>query len=295
MSPWLILLTAVIFAVLNNLFLHKFGNRDIKNTGDILLFNSMISLIWAVIMLVWGIAESGRFVFPSGGAVLYGILYGINLSFFLLFKMQSLATGPVSITSLIASCSFIVPTIFSVFYNSEKVGIIQLLGMAVMLAALFMCMDRRDKSISSNKQWKIFVLMFFCAGGMIGIINKLFQASDAKTEINSMMLVASIVSAIVLAAEGFAMSGLQKTGLPKIYKSGIFYILICGIVSCVYNRLNVYLAGVMPGALLFPISNGSLIFLNTLTGVFIFKEKLSKIQIAGIIVGFLSIIMIGCF
>ena len=292
---WFILITAILFSNLNYIFLHQFGNRDIKTTSDILLFNSMISLIWVVIIFVWSIMENGRFMMPSTGAIFFGVLYGLNLSVFLLFKMLSLTSGPVSITSLIASCSFIIATIFSVIYNNESVNVIEILGMIVMLLSLFLCMDRKNKSLFATKNWKYYIIIFFFAGGMIGIINKLFQASNAKTELNSMLLVASFVSAFVLAVMGFVLGSIKKTGAPKIYKSGVFYIIACGLVSCIYNRLNVYLAGVMDGALLFPISNGSLLLLNYLTGVFLFKEKLSKIQITGMVIGFISIIMIGCF
>ena len=295
MNMWIILLIAIIFSNLNYVFLHKFGNRDIKNIGDILLFNSMISLIWAVIIFIISISGNNGFVMPSAGAIFYGTLYGLNLSVFLLFKMLSLTSGPISITSLIASGSFIVATIFSVIYNNELVSVIKIIGMAVLLFSFFLCMDRKNKNLVATKKWKYYVTIFFFAGGMIGIINKLFQSSDAKTELDSMLLVASIVSTVVLAAMAFILGGVKKTGIPKIYKSGVVYIIACGLVSCIYNRLNVYLAGVMDGALLFPLSNGTLLLLNNVTGILLFKEKLSKIQIVGMIIGFLSIIMIGCF
>jgi len=294
MNMWIILVIAIVFANLNYIFLNQFGKKCVKNTGNRLLFNSMISLIWTVIIFVWGIAEKGKFLMPSTGAIFFGVLYGLNLSVFLLFKMESLSSGPVSITSLIASCSFIIATIFSIIYNKETVNIVEVIGMVVMLLSLFMCMDRKNKNLIATKKWKFYVTIFFFAGGMIGIINKLFQTSNAKTELDSMLLVASLVSAFVLAVMGFVLGGIKKSGAPRIYKSDIFYIFACGLVSCVYNRLNVHLAGVMDGALLFPISNGSLLLLNSLTGVFLFKEKLSKIQIFGIVVGFSSIIMLAC-
>ncbi len=295
MNMWFILMIAIVFSNFNYLFLHQFKNRDIKNTGDILLFNSMISLIWAVILFVWGICENGRFVIPSADAILFGVLYGLNLSVFLLFKMLSLTSGPVSVTSMIASCSFIIATVFSILYNKESVSSIKVIGMVMMLISLFLCVDRKNKNLLASKNWKYYVTIFFFAGGMIGIINKLFQASDAKNELDSMLLTASLVSALVLAVMAVVLDRIQKTGAPKIYRSGIGFILACGVVSCVYNRLNVYLAGVMDGALLFPISNGSLLLLNDLTGVFLFKEKLSKIQIFGMIVAFFSMVLIGCF
>lgn len=173
-NMWFILITAIVFSNLNYIFLHQFGNRDIKTTSDILLFNSMISLIWFVIIFVWGIMENGRFMMPSTGAIFFGVLYGLNLSVFLLFKMLSLTSGPVSITSLIASCSFIIATIFSVIYNNESVNVIEILGMIVMLLSLFLCMDRKNKSLFATKNWKYYIIIFFFAGGMIGYGNWIY-------------------------------------------------------------------------------------------------------------------------
>ena len=135
----------------------------------------MISLIWAVIIFIISIKGNGGFVMPSTEAIFYGTLYGINLSVFLLFKMLSLTTGPISITSLIASGSFIVATIFSVIYNNESVNAVKIIGMVVLLFSFFLCMDRKNNTLVATKNWKYYVTIFFFAGGMIGIINKLFQ------------------------------------------------------------------------------------------------------------------------
>lgn len=85
----------------------------------------------------------------------------------------------------------------------------------------------------------------------------------------------------------------KETGLT--YSMGETGVYRPASIFCRQKNANGEFGDMVYGALLFPISNGSLLLLNYLTGVFLFKEKLSKIQITGMVIGFISIIMIGCF
>lgn len=292
---YLILAISVTFAVANNFFLRKFNNRDINNVGDSLAFNSGISVIWVMIILIWGLISNGGWLTPSPMAAFYGVLYGLNLSMFLLFKCQSIVSGPVSLSSLIGACGFIIATVFSALYNHERMGIIQILGMCLMIVSIYMCINPEKSKMKLTTRWKVYAFIFFCAGGMIGVINKLFQASAAKEEIDSMMFVASVTSAVILIVVGVLINKVVGKPAPKVSVGNYKFIGVCGFVSCVYNRLNVYLAGVLPGVILFPVSNGCLIFASSILGVLVFGEKLSTNQKIGILLGFISIILIGCF
>ncbi|MBP5661674.1 MAG: hypothetical protein J6X30_00790 [Clostridia bacterium] len=263
--------------------------------GDSLVFNAGISVIWVAIIFIWGLISNKGWFFPTSTATFYGVLYGLNLSMFLLFKCQSFVSGPVSLSALIGSCGFIIATIFSTIYNKESMGVIQIIGMCLMIASIYMCINPKKSGMKLTTQWKIYAFLFFCTGGMIGVINKLFQSSSAKEEIDSMMLVASITSAVVLTVVGFGLNKAFKKPAPKISVRNFSFVGACGVVSCVYNRLNVFLAGALPGVILFPVSNGCLIFASSILGVLFFKEKLSVSQKLGIVFGFISIILIGCF
>lgn len=291
---YFILAISVSFAVANNFFLRRFNNRDIKNIGDSLAFNSGISIIWGGIILICGMVSNGGWLIPSTMAAFYGVLYGLNLSMFLLFKCQSIVFGPLSLSSLIGACGFIIATIFSAIYNREQMGFLQILGMCLMVVSIYMCINPEKSKMKLTTRWKVYAFFFFCSGGMIGVINKLFQASAAKEETDAMMLVASLTSAVILSVVGLLINKVTGEPVPKVSYRNIKYIGLCGFVSCIYNRLNVYLAGVLPGMILFPVSNGCLIFASSILGVLFFGEKLSANQKFGIMLGFISVVLIGC-
>ena len=114
-----------------------------------------------------------------------------------------------------------------------------------------------------------------------------------------MLLIASVTAAVcylLLFLTGSFRTSKREPLLPylKAYlPKSLPYILICGLVSCCYQRLNLDLAGKLPSVLFFPVFNGGVILLSSVTGWVFFREKLTKLQIFGLISGFISILVIG--
>ncbi len=290
MFTYILLFIAVSFTVINACILHKFANRDIRNMGDTFFFNGGISIMWIVILAVFS-ALSGDFVI-SPGSMFYGSIYGIIICSFLLFKNLSLTSGPVSLTTLIGSCPFILTTLFGVIFMNQDINAMQILGIALIIISLILCISPKKGEKISIK-WLTFCSIFFLAGGGVGILYMLFGASDAAKEINGMMFCAACVATALYFAVGFIINIIGKKPCPKIHKSGIPFILLCGIASCTYMRMNLYLSTVIPSLVFFPLSNSSVVILSTLSGVLLFKEKLSKLQILGMIIGLAALVITG--
>lgn len=289
---YLLMTVSIFFAALNSLILRKFKNRTFSTSGDVFFFNGAISIIWIIIMLLWTVF-SDDFVF-SLPAIFFGIIYGIILCMFLYFKTKSLASGPVSLTTLIGSCAFIIATGFGVIYNNETVSIPQAIGMVLILVSLIMCIFPQKSGEKLTLKWFFFCFMFFLAGGFVGIFYKVFGKSSAKEQVNLMMLCASVTSAILFFLSGILINGIKKEPFPKIKKEALLFILLSGIAGCVYIRLNVSLSKVIPSAIFFPVSNGAMVIISTFAGGILFKEKLNKLQAAGICLGLFAIIINGC-
>lgn len=283
---------SIIFSVINACLLHKFGNKDMNTPGDLFFFNGGISIIWMIILSVWFLAEGGTKITPT--ALIFGVIYGVILCTFLFFKMQSMAEGPVSLSTLIGSCAFVIATWFGVFYVPENISILQIFGQVLLLVSLILCVNPKKSGEKLTAKWFLYSLCFFLAGGAVGIIYKVFAKSDAAGEYNGMMLTASVVSAVLFFIFGLAVNVFSKKSFPKIRKSALIYIVLCGIVSSVYIRLNLSLSAVIPSAVFFPVSNGAMVILSTVTGKLFFSEKLNKMQITGILVGLVAIVITGC-
>jgi len=123
---YMLMTVAILFTATSSCILHKFNNKGIETTGDLFFFNSGISLIWTLIMTGWFFASGEVAISPA--ALLFGTIYGILLCAFLYFKTTALTTGPVSLTTLISCCAFVIATGFGVVYANETVNVFQIIG-----------------------------------------------------------------------------------------------------------------------------------------------------------------------
>ena len=171
---------------------------------------------------------------------------------------------------------------------------VQYMGTALLIVSLILCINPKKSGEKLTLKWFAYAFAFFVAGGFLGIINKMFGKSDVSTEVNAMMLTASVVTAVLFAVVGFLFNKAAGKPNPKIRKGAWFYVIVCGIASCLYQRLNVMLAKEILSVIFFPVSNGSMVLLSTVMGKVLFRENLKPMQIFGIIIGLTAIIMTGC-
>lgn len=291
MLIYLLLVVSILSAAVNNIALHKYAEVDCRKNSC--LFQFLVSCLWALILLL--LERNFNF---SRTTLSFGLLYGVTMAMFLYFKMMALGTGPIAITSLVGSCSFLIPTFCGVFLWKESVTVLQILGTGTLLISLFLT-SKMNGGASISKKWIFWCVCFFCAAGINGILMAAFQKTNAAPETNLMLLTASLTAAVcylLLFLAGHFRAPNREPLMPylKAYlPKSLPYILICGLVSCCYQRLNLDLAGALPSVLFFPVFNGSVILLSSVTGWVFFREKLTKVQILGLIMGFISILLIG--
>ena len=282
---------AIIFAALNSIVLRIFKNRTFKTPGDVFFFNGGVSIIWIAVMAIWFLIEGGEL---SLGSIAYGAIYAVILCLFLYLKTEALASGPVALTTLISSAAFIIPTLYGVFAYSEVINVVQALGMILITISLFMCINPKSSHEKLSAKWFIYCFAFFFVGGALGIFYKIFGKSPYSGEVNSMMLAASVISAALFFGFGAILNAVRKCPAPKLDKKALIFVLTSGIAGCIYIRLNISLSAIIPSAVFFPVSNGALVLISTAAGYAFFKEKLNAIQIIGMILGLISVMVIGC-
>lgn len=286
----ILLSVSIFFAVANNAILHSLNNKGLRGIGDVLLFNAFVSLIW---ILILSILNKGFNI--SAVSWLWGIIYGSVTAAFLLCKMKAMSTGPASVTSFIGCSSLLISTAFGLIYFNEKVTAVQIIGVVLLITALFLTTAKSGSlnSINAEKSWFIWCILFFLCSGTTGIIFKLHQSSTARGEVNQMMLAAAITSTALFFASSFFMKLKNKSDKWFLYISVkiALFVVICGIVSCGYNRINITLSGMLPSIIFFPLFNGSVIFLTSLAAVAIFREKITKCQTMGISIGIIALLL----
>lgn len=285
---YVLMAVSILLSVVNASVLKQYAKVN-KRGYSPFLFNAGVSLVWVVILLGLLLCSDNTI---STGALIYGGIYGVILFAFLLFKTQSMATGPVSLSTLIGSCAFVIATGFGVVYAKETVSPMQLIGMGLLIVSLVLCVNPKKSEEKLTGKWLLCCLGFFLAGGFVGILYRLFGASDASADMEVMLLTAALVSLVL-----FLLFGLVQTKdapARKPDKNILIYMLLSGLASCAYIRINLSISNVIPSVIFFPVSNGGMVILSTVVGRVAFGEKLNRVQLFGIAIGCLAVVITGC-
>ena len=283
---YLLMCVSILFCAANSSLLRAYGSKKKDAPSGVFGFNRLVSVGWGIILTdIFAVGD--RAISPL--SLLFGAVYGLLLAAFLLFKNLAMGSGNLALTTLIASCAFLIPTAYSVCFAGESVSAAQFAGIAALLGALALCVLGKPSGDFSAR-WAISSFLLFLTGGAVGVFYKIFGASAAAGETNAMLLTASIVSALLFGAIERAKSG-GKSARPD--RRTLLFAALSALTSCVYIRLNLALANLIPGAVFFSVSNGAAALLGALSGRVFFGERLRKAQIIGIALGVAAIAVIG--
>jgi len=294
---YILLVIAVMFGVSKNL-LTKIVKKKSASFYDTMKINVVTFSLAFITVFFLGI-NSIKTIFQVPW-LLAGCFAVCSLGS-LIALMKATELGSVSLSSLFYSCGFILPTIFGAVYYKEEINVYHIVGILLIVVSFsFSIKKEHDKSF--NIGWLIAALAGLFFSGMLAILQKVFANEYPECNLDNFLCVAFMFIIIMSAVatliawfykasnlehskEGTSQENIEKKGIIKRY---VFTILL-GVVMGLVNKTNTYLAGVLPSVLLFPIMNGGVILTTTICSMFIFGEKLAKMQKIGLFVGILGI------
>ena len=279
------LVLSVVTASLNSIVMRKVKLNNIRDT---FLFNLIVSFIWFGIL----VSINGFSVAFNHSTVLWGTVYGITQALFVFFKTLSMNSGSVSVTTLIGNSSLFISVFVSLLVWNERISSADYLGLFILLISIFLCTYRKSGE-EYNKKWGVYTFFFLIFASGVGIVFKAFGKSGNLDLCSDMMVISSVVMIISYTVMSCFVKFKSDCRDCKLSRTFIILAILAGALSCVYNRLNIYLSGVLDAVVFFPSFNGGVIFLSSVLSIMITKEKLSIKQIFGILLGIMSICIIG--
>ena len=279
------LVLSVVTASLNSIVMRKVKLNNIRDT---FLFNLIVSFIWFGIL----VSINGFSVAFNHSTVLWGTVYGVTQALFVFFKTLSMNSGSVSVTTLIGNSSLFISVFVSLLVWNERISSADYLGLFILLISIFLCTYRKSGE-EYNKKWGVYTFFFLIFASGVGIVFKAFGKSGNLDLCSDMMVISSVVMIISYTVMSCFVKFKSDCRDCKLSRTFIILAILAGALSCVYNRLNIYLSGVLDAVVFFPSFNGGVIFLSSVLSIMITKEKLSIKQIFGILLGIMSICIIG--
>lgn len=272
------------------IFKKLYSNKSLGGMTGVYVYSAIGCVVSAIVLMLWG-----GFDGISAFTVILGILFGLAISLGEIFMIKALRSGPMSFTMVICSCSTIFTALSGFFFFGERIGVFQLVGILFMVGSFIFATEKKGDEKSGGLRWLLFCALAFCCSAAIGFMQKTHQANSAhKGEINSFLVISFFVSFIFAAA--LALATMKKENQPllekkngRIYSLVLVIMIASGICVAANHKLNLALSGEIPSAIFFPIVNGGNLVLTMLSALMIFKERLTKRQWIGVILGVISV------
>ncbi len=303
MNTYVILAISMAANLAVSLFRKAFSDKGAESMLARHIFNAGVSLIAAIVLFVW----SGFQLSASLFTVILGIIFGLIVAIQHIANLQAVAVGPLSYTTVIISLSTLIPALSGTIIWKEPIAPIQIVGIALLVVCLVLSVNKDTGEKKASVRWLIFCGIAFLFCGLIGVMQKWHQSSSHADEINAFLVIAFIASFLYSAINAVIIIPMQRKkeneSVPEaervmsVIKASvapflIFMMLVCGAGSAINHKLNLYLSGVMPSAVFFPIVNGGGLILVTICAVIFFKERLSVKQWIGLAVGIVSVVLL---
>jgi len=199
--------------------------------------------------------------------------------------MRALNIGNMSGAAFFYSCGFVIPTFAGTVIFNEELTLFRVIGAVILVISFCINCLKKDNEKSVGREWIIFALLAMISSGMIGLIQKIHQSSEAKDELGIFMILAFLICFILSLL--LSVIGKSQSNPP------ILPAIICGICIGISNIINTQLSGMLPALILFPVLNGGVVIASAIAAKIFCKETLGKHRIVAIFLGVVSIILIS--
>jgi len=281
------LLLSILCSTAIALLFKVFANRDLD------IFQVIISNYYCAAILGIVLQENYSLSSISDSpwlwvAIVLGVLF---ISGFYSMGMTVKHYG-VSLGMMTSKMSIVISVTMAVFLFSEDITLWKILGSLLILISIFL-VSKRDEVKDAPVHFLFFPIYLWLASGCIEILLKLAESNLLPSdEIN-------IFNSSIFGTAGFigSLVFLGLLFLKKISFSG--YSWLAGIGLGIVNYFSIFYTlktlelPAFPASIFYPINNVAVICLSILLAWFLLSEKLSKLNVAGILLAIIGIVIIS--
>ena len=257
-------------------------------------FTALISLFAMIFFLV---TDRNGLVFRAE-MIPYGIASGAFYCMASFLTYIALGCGSFVLTNLFLSYSLLFSVGYGLIVLKEPATILTYIGLILMMISVFLVREKKEKAsakegaprVKLSLKWVICVALSVIGSGMFGVMQKLQQVKFLKTYDNEFMIVTLFFSAITLFCIGIITNG---KNLLYILRHGGIYASVAGLSNGATNLLNLVVNAMIPISIAAPTRSGIKIVISFLISLIIFKEKLSRRQTFGVVIGAIALILLN--
>ncbi len=285
---YVILVIALFVAVGKNIS-SKAGGDQLSGLSNLFNLNIVIGALALIVYALFGISFEQM---SDPTYIMFGIFYAIFATGSVMFHIVAMKYAPVALCSLVFCAGFIITTLYCAIFLGESISPLKAIGMVVLVASIVSVVYRKsDTDKKTNYKFLLFSIPAMLSSGFLGITQKEFAIRYGNEGVNSYLFLSFglILLIFLIARLCYMPREIKRIATVKFIVPALIY----AAIFVATNKLNLYLASVIDGVILFPFLNGGAIALTAITSYILFKEKLNLRQWIGTACCIGSIIMVA--
>jgi drug/metabolite transporter (DMT)-like permease len=222
-----------------------------------------------------------------------GLIQGVLLIVLFFIVGKSSRTAGISITTVSAKMAVVIPMVFAIIVFNENAGILKIVCIFLALSSVVLSVYKKQKTKSGSGFWAVFlpVILFFGMGAENSIL--IYAKEKFITDSISSLFSATLFAVALIA--GLIITVVQ----PKVFKGFLsFKTWILGTILGLFNYGSIYFmlralnSGLFANSVTYGVVNVGIVSITVLIGTVFFKEKLTKLNIAGVVLSVVTFILL---
>lgn len=281
---YIILFIIILGMILQSIIRKEF---DIKNKGayNILVFNVILSAT-SLFMLLCLCKFRLQFHVPT---LIYSLVFAVSFSITMICSFKALEYGLLSLTSLVIAYSLAIPTIFGIVVLRESIKSTVVIGIILLAFSLFF-INKKGGENKITLKWAVMAFLSFLGNGTASAVLKMHQVNyPGLYRLDFMVFGMAVVTIISV----LTCINIKPADFISEVKKNYIYAISAGAASGAVNYAVIILSSKMTASVMFPLISAGNIVLTYFVSVLWYKEKLSRIQILGFLMGTISVIALN--
>lgn len=249
---------------------------------------SALTLVAALLFLL----IPACFGFTFSAAILpYALIQAICTVGMTLFAFFAIREGSLALTALLLQYGLIVPTLYGIVVLKEPVSLFLVVGLVLLLVSLFLInREPASQRKTVTLRWAVYATLSSLCSAACSTVQKAQQVAMPGRFATEFLVVGFFLSAVTMGI----IAGIKEKGACWGHmKNGWLLGSLCGLALAVTNYFTVLLSGRMSASLMFPLESAAGIILTTGVSILLYKERLNKSQLAGLLLGAAAVVFLN--
>ncbi|MDE3254862.1 MAG: hypothetical protein KGN97_02695 [Bacteroidota bacterium] len=222
----------------------------------------------------------------------YAIIMGI--AFISVFNLIGYCTKTIGITATTISnkLSLIIPVIISIIAYNETSTPLRIIGILLAIPAVYFSSKKTEKADKQNS-WKLIALLFLLSGLLDSFVKFVETTFLNHTEDQAYYTI-YVFSTAAIIGMGILIQNLIRKKTKFELKN-----VIAGCILGIPNYFSIYFfikllnSHIMNSSAIIPIANIGVVVCAAIAALFLFKERMNKVNTIGLLLGIAAILLIA--